>query len=542
MILVLIIIIAIIGVQVYYFTKNLARMRQFGSIFANPSSWSLRRNEETNLVIGVQGSGNTIFTSIINSINKYLGNNVGSVIDFGLLKDAVDSHCDSTENDIASLTPIPLYLGLVGTMAGVIVGLWDLLSSNAILTLMGSGAGNIDLTAQQAAKGIDSLLSGIALAMLASICGIVLTTINSLLFKKSKLAEDNGKNSFIAWMQSKLLPELPSDTSEAFNNFVKNLDRFNATFTENTSALGDALGAVNQSFDVQARIIQQVHDMDVMQMAKANVKVLKELSVCTEKLEVFNQYLNDIEGYTAAIHRFETLFNEEIHKLDVLKEIKDFFYNYKGSIARTAVDADNTLKNALSRITSSTDKGIKSLNAQFINQQQVFKEILQEEKAGIAQFTKDINREMHEQMGQLPQFAKQLNALPEQLEKLMDKIEKSNSNLVRSFSQALVNANNAGVQSDDSEGVVQVKGSSTPKWMLVSGWIALVVIAIGCVFFMVRSFLHWDDRTNISHIENITETTQESKPETETLKEPFQLHEETPTSDNPQPVSPNDQQ
>ena len=51
------------------------RMGQFSKIFSEESSWRLRRNTETSLVDGVYGSGNSIFESIKNSINKYLGNN-----------------------------------------------------------------------------------------------------------------------------------------------------------------------------------------------------------------------------------------------------------------------------------------------------------------------------------------------------------------------------------------------------------------------------------------------------------------------------------
>ena len=182
-----IIIILIIVVQLFFFVKNFLRMRQFSNIFTDTASWRLRRNEETSLVDGVYGNGNGIFTAIISSINKYLEKNSGSVIDFGLLKDAVDRHCDSVENDIAVQTPIPLYWGLAGTMAGVIMGLWDLLQSNAIMTLMSSSGGVINNASQNAASGINSLLSGVAWAMLASICGILLTTANSLLFKKCKL-------------------------------------------------------------------------------------------------------------------------------------------------------------------------------------------------------------------------------------------------------------------------------------------------------------------------------------------------------------------
>lgn len=491
-----IIIIAIICVQSFFFVKNFLRMREFRNIFANKfNSWRLRRNSETNLVDGIYGDGNKIFKGIINSINKYLGNNSGSVIDFGLLKDAVDRHCDSVENDIATQTPIPLYWGLAGTMAGVILGLWDLLNTNAILTLMGSGVGQIDASAKDAAKGIDALLSGVAWAMGASICGILLTTINSILFKQCKLKEEDGKNSFLAWMQSKLLPELPSDTSQALNNLVKNLNKFNNTFAQNTSSLGNALYAVNQSYAIQADIIKAVHDMDVMKMAKANVRVLQELEQCTDKLELFNQYLNDIEGYTDAIHRFETQFAEQADRLHILEEIRDFFNRHKAEIAKTTADADKTLQESLDNIKESTSSNVSELHSRFVEQSEQFKTILQQEKESFEQLNTQIKAQFSAQLDRMPQLAKQLEqitAIPVRLDKLIDKIEKSNNRLALDISSSLrhtlqitgVNAQLNGGNRDN-----YVFGGMTPTWMKLTGWCAIVIIAIACLFNVVTYFL-----------------------------------------------------
>ncbi len=491
-----IIIIAIICLQAFFFVKNLLRMREFSNIFADKfNSWRLRRNSETNLVDGIYGDGNNIFKSIINSINKYLGNNSGSVIDFGLLKDAVDRHCDSVENDIATQTPIPLYWGLAGTMAGVILGLWDLLDSNAILTLMGSGAGQIDASAQDAAKGIDALLSGVAWAMGASICGILLTTINSILFKRCKLKEEDGKNSFLAWMQSELLPELPSDTSQALNNLVKNLNKFNNTFAQNTSNLGKALHAVNQSYAIQADIIKAVHDMDVMKMAKANVRVLQELEQCTDKLEVFNQYLNDIEGYTEAIHKFEAQFAEQADRLHILEEIRDFFNRHKAEIAKTAADADRTLQESLDNIKESTSSNVDELHARFVEQSEQFKTILQQEKESFEKLNNQIKAQFSAQLDKMPQLAKQLEeitAIPVRLDKLIEKIEKSNARLAAdiasSLKQTLQTAKVTAQLSGGNGGGNYVTGSTIPSWMKFTGWCAIVIIALACIFNVVTYF------------------------------------------------------
>ena len=94
------IVVVIIALQIFFFVKNVLRMREYKQIFSEESSWRIAHNSETKFVSGIYGRGNKVFESIKDSINKYLENNSGSVIDFSLLKDAVDRHCDSVENDI----------------------------------------------------------------------------------------------------------------------------------------------------------------------------------------------------------------------------------------------------------------------------------------------------------------------------------------------------------------------------------------------------------------------------------------------------------
>lgn len=512
--LVTVIIIVIICIQVFFFVKNLLRMNQFSKIFSEEHSWSIRKNIQTGLVDGVDGSGNIIFDSIKDSINKYLGNNSGSVIDFGLLKDAVDRHCDSVENDIATQTPIPLYWGLAGTMAGVIIGLSDLLNSDAIHTLMGSSGGVINVASENAALGINSLLSGVAWAMLASIVGILLTTANSLLFKRCKLKEESGKNSFLAWMQSELLPELPSDTSQALNNLVKNLNKFNKTFKENTSNLGNALNAVNQSYAIQADIITAVHDMDVMKMAKANVRVLQELKECTDKLEAFNEYLNDIEGYTSAIHRFEAQFGEQADRLHVLEEIRDFFRRHKGEIARATADADKTLQESLENIKESTSENVNEMHKCFVEQSESFKSILEEEKNAFENFMTQMNAQFGAQMSHMPQLAKQLeeiSSIPARLDKLIDKVERSNAKLATDISYALQQSMKTAklpVHLGSDGNAVFANGPSLPSWMKWTAISALVIIAAACIFNVVIYF--FPNETSLQSDPTYLETVQSS--------------------------------
>ena len=520
-----IVVFAIICVQILFFVLNLYRMYEFKDVFKFESSWRIDKNEETGFVCGIEGSGNRIFSSIKLSINKYLSNNSGSVIDFHLLKDAADRHCDSVENDISTQTPIPLYCGLAGTMAGVILGLIPLISSGALIYLLG-GELSLNISKEEmdnlAASGINELLAGVAWAMAASICGIMLTTINSLLFKSCKLKEENGKSTFLAWMQSRLLPELPSDTSDALNRLVKNLNIFNRTFAENTSDLKGTLIKVNDAYKIQSKIIQTVHDMDVMKMAKANVRVLEELQQCTDKLELFNSYLDNMifkSGNALLIantiaNTFTALFQQESNRLHVLEEIQQFFMRHKAEIAKDTADADVALKEALSVMRDSTVANVEELNKHFVTQSETFKRILQEEKEAFEELNNDIKGRFHEYISEnitsFKDFNKQIKAqfnsqmqqnsmlmknlepianIPVQLDNLFNKMEQSNSSLAKEISQGMDKVAHSMERADDGKGKNSVSLQVFPSWINWVIVICIIVMALACVINTVYNMI-----------------------------------------------------
>lgn len=480
---VIFIVLVIIALQIYFLKKNVLRMREYKEIFSKEKSWGIAHNAETNFVSGIYGKGNSVFTSIKDSINKYLGNNSGSVIDFTLLKDAVDRHCDSVENDINTLTPVPLYCGLAGTMGGVIVGLYSLLSTGSITDLLSSGSSNFGA----AAEGVNELLSGVALAMLASICGIFLTTLGSILFKRYKLQEESGKNTFLAWLQAKLLPELPSDTSDALNRLVKNLNKFNNTFATNTTELRGALTQVNESYRIQGDIIKAVHDMDVMKMAKANIRVLEELKDCTDKLEVFNQYLDDIHGYTDAIHTFTTQFEQESNRLHVLEEIRNYFIRHKAEIAKDSADVDIALRNALKDLKETAGSNAKELNYTLVQQAEEFKQILKEEKESFEKVNNEIKAQFAVQLNQIPMLEKKLgeiSAIPSKLDILINRIEQSNITLasnVKNTMNQTIQGLLAGFSKTSGSSARNYVTPILPSWMKWTIIVSVILIAIACI-------------------------------------------------------------
>lgn len=507
MIVVGIIVFIVIAFQVSFFWKNLKRMHTFRDIFSSPSSWAVQINEDGQTVSGINGEGNSVFKLIKDNINDYLGNSQGSVIDYNILKDAVDRNCETIEDEINAQMPVPLYCGLAGTMAGVIVGLFSLLSEDSISNLMTSGSKSVEsatLAMNGAASGINDLLAGVALAMVASILGIVLTTVNSVLFKRFKRQEEEGKNKFLSWVQSILLPELPNDISDSFSMFVDNLNRFNDTFRENTRGLGHTLEQINGAYSTQADIIKTIQQMNVTRMATANVKVLNALSDCTDKLEQFNVYLNSIQGYTNEIEAFRQQLSSEANMVyllmemkDTLSSIKNFFRTELGEIdqrkqaIRNSVDnVDTYVNEALEKLKSSSVTSVDDLKKAIDDQSEGLKNFLDQEKLMLQDMSQEVRNEFDRQISQIPNLAKRLEDItkvPSQLESLSGSIAESNRKLVNGIAQANQNMTNEikhALKSLDYSSSGKGGGPARialPMWMKVAVVALLTIIASATV-------------------------------------------------------------
>lgn len=507
MIVVGIIVFIVIAFQVSFFWKNLKRMHTFRDIFSAPSSWAVQINEDGQTVSGINGEGNSVFKLIKDNINDYLGNSQGSVIDYNILKDAVDRNCETIEDEINAQMPVPLYCGLAGTMAGVIVGLFSLLHEDSISSLMTSGSKSVEsatLAMNGAASGINDLLAGVALAMVASILGILLTTVNSVLFKRFKREEEKGKNKFLSWVQSILLPKLPNDISDSFSRFVDNLNRFNDTFRENTRGLGHTLEQINGAYSTQADIIKTIQQMNVTRMATANVKVLNALSACTDKLEQFNVYLNSIQGYTNEIEAFRQQLSSEANMVYLLEEmratlasIKNFFrteleeIDQRKQAIRNSVDnVDTYVNEALEKLKSSSVTSVDDLKKAIDDQSEGLKNFLDQEKQMLQDMSQEVRNEFDRQISQIPNLAKRLEDItkvPSQLESLSGSIAESNRKLVNGITQANQNMTNEikhALKSLDYSSSGKGGGPARialPIWMKVAVVALLTIIASATV-------------------------------------------------------------
>ena len=230
--------------------------------------------------------------------NNYLLRNKGAASDYGLIKDIVERNCTSLEEEIGTQTPWPLYFGLMGTMAGIIIGI-----------------GSIGLTVgfsefvQHPELHIGNLMGDVAAAMIVSFVGIGCTTYLSYLAKEAKTVLENKKNSFYSWFQAELMPIITKENASAgLKRLEENLNRFNESFESNVKELNQTFSLVKSTSKDQATLISSLQHMDLPKMATANVEILSRFNETVGQLEEFNKYidyaqtaLNDIKQRNNAL-------------------------------------------------------------------------------------------------------------------------------------------------------------------------------------------------------------------------------------------------
>ena len=222
------------------------------------------------------------------SLNTYLIRNRKSSPEFDLVKDIVDRNCDAVEEEINATISVPLYLGLLGTLVGIIFGLFNISG----LTM---STGSLKDQADVLTQAIPVLLGGVRIAMIASFTGLLLTILNSsIFFKQSKSLLERRKNDFLTFLQIELFPLLTDGVGGTMNTLQANLQRFTDSFSGDIAKLS---GLMNQNRDVliaQEKIITALESIDITEFAKANIKVLKELQASTAAFASFNDYVSKI--------------------------------------------------------------------------------------------------------------------------------------------------------------------------------------------------------------------------------------------------------
>lgn len=313
------------------------------------------------------------FRKILDSINNYLQKNKGAVSDFMLIKDIVERNCDSKEEEITIQTPIPLYIGLMGTMLGIIIGIGR-------IAIMGGGFSAFIDNPQQA---IGELMGGVAIAMLASLTGILLTTISSWKSKTSKNKLEADKNGFYSWIQAELFPVLSGNMANTLQLLQQNLTSFNLSFSFNIGRMENALKEMSGSFADQLKILELLKNLDIKRMTTANVSILQQFEKSTANFQQLATYLSQTSDYLQAVRQLNNKVGEYMEQTSALTNLSTYFQeenNYfqmrRSEINKAVVQVDDTLKKSFLALQDNAEEGINNLAHFLVEQQSKFSDNL----------------------------------------------------------------------------------------------------------------------------------------------------------------------
>lgn len=239
-----------------------------------------------------------VLGQILLSLNTYLIRNKGSVSDFHLVKDIVDRHCDAVDEEINNTLSFPLYLGLMGTMMGIIFSVGYLVFTNAFQAFLNPQANpDGDYTV------ISILMGGVGLAMISSFSGLGFTMYNSVKkYKEAKTQLEEEKNKFFTFIQTELLPVLTQNAASSLHRLESNLQDFNKNFALNNNYFNQTLLKIHDSFEGHAEMIKELKDVDLKSITRFNSKVLKELRESVTEFEKFNAYFNNVNAYLGLVN------------------------------------------------------------------------------------------------------------------------------------------------------------------------------------------------------------------------------------------------
>ena len=337
---------------------------------------------------------NPTMNSIKDALNMYLQKNNGAASDFALMKDVVERYSGAEEEEITVVQPIPLYMGLMGTMIGIIVG----------ISVIAANGGVEKLT------NVSSMMTCVAIAMVASLVGIVFTTIISWEAKGAKTIVESRKNVFYSWLQTELLPVLSGNTVTALSLLQTNLMTFNQTFKGNIQEFDQVLTNVRQVSQDQAHALEAISRIDITRVTQANVTVLRELQRSTAQIDRFNQYLTNVNGYLDAVNSLNNNLNSHLDRTAAVERMGAFFEseiaqvkNREEYIKQVAGSVDHSLEESFNKMVSTmntymgelrtkTTSELDSIRNAYEQQQKAFVAKLQEQQEALTQKTEGMNK------------------------------------------------------------------------------------------------------------------------------------------------------
>lgn len=294
-------------IQIGALIKTFSRLHKTKSLLWGSKWESIKNENNPEITLIKQGTGRAERDQLVSEINDYITVKQGA-IDFDVLKDKVDRTVEAKYSWATSLISFPTLLGLLGTFAGVAIGLWDF--RRGVVS-----AGNEGIS--DAAVG--ELIGGIIVAMVTSVVGLLLYLIGNALAAKARKELDAEEDEFLCFLQEEIVPELGNDVSASLNNLNLTIKSFKSDFSgvvgDFKKAVGDCTEMFKGNFNDNVKVLTETVSKMGSNMALVNENIEKQDRLLTTlqqpgTLHTLESFVNAAESFkstTATIQELESL-------------------------------------------------------------------------------------------------------------------------------------------------------------------------------------------------------------------------------------------
>ena len=376
----IVILASIVVLQFYSFIRTKRKIDIYSKIFPNkPTSIKLNELDDTGddfniSLIYPENKSSIEYVEMVDYINLYLRNTKDIGAEIATINEVVESHSNMAEENVTATLFTPMYIGLMGTFVGIILGVFGMVISTRV------NGGVYEPS---------DLLVGVGFAMSASLTGLILSVINSnMIFVQAKLIFDKGRIKFNSFVQTELLPSNNKQDTSSIASLNSTIRIFNSSFNEKLNKLGGYLEKNMNSFKAQESLLDKFDKINLKQVTEVNIKLLDNLSNSADKLSLLNESLNNVNLFVSESsnlsHEANQLFTRFVNfetnsqkiadeisdKLTLSNELLEFlkahFSEMKqlGQLTRNAVaNVDENLSETIDEL----NKAVKTRQSTFVN-------------------------------------------------------------------------------------------------------------------------------------------------------------------------------
>ena len=272
----------IISFQGRAFWQGRLASAQMAALFPPSAALHLTRHQDEATgqqvdVLETTGNPTAEFADVVRGTNAYLLKNKGTA-NFDILQSIAERRAVALDAEVQSGTSAPLFIGLMGTFLGAILGLGGLLG----------GDGSFGEAAVQ------GFLRGVTVAMIGSLCGLGLTLWGNALYKAARRQSEQRRNDYYTFLQVQLLPILHSDMAGSLGTLKGVLDAFNQEFLSKIYEFGPIVRALNENITVQKSFLEQLQKVGYTEMANASIRVFDKVAESAHHFENFLAYQQEL--------------------------------------------------------------------------------------------------------------------------------------------------------------------------------------------------------------------------------------------------------